>query len=272
MIGGGAHVQALIAGQVWGNIGGAESDAMSDNGNIADPLITICNLINRALVYFVAKKGTAPKSMAPADIKAFFKGKKCALSRYGGTPDVLARTYMAQNGIDLKNDVTIVNNALIAAAPDLVRSGAADIAIATEPQVSFGILNGIWDAPFFSFPSLGEYSFTVLSTKKSTIANDPATVQAFVTAMVEALKLTQTNRKLVEAAIKKDFPNIADPVAKMALDRCYNDQLFSRDGLMSSPAYDKDMASVYASGEMTRHVAYSEVADMSFVLKAHKAP
>jgi len=271
MIGGGAHVQALVAGQVWGNVGGAESDAMSDNGSIADPLITICNLINRALVYFVAKKGTVPKSQSPADIKAFFKGKKCALSRYGGTPDVLARTYMIQNGIDLKNDVTIVNNALIAAAPDLVRSGAADIAIATEPQVSFGIVNGIWEAPFFSFPSLGEYSFTVLSTKKSTITNDPATVQAFVTAMVEALRLTQTHRPLVEAAIKKDFPNIADPVAKMALDRCYNDQLFSRDGIMSSPAYDKDMASVYASGEMTRHVAYSEVADMSFVLNAHKS-
>jgi NitT/TauT family transport system substrate-binding protein len=89
--------------------------------------------------------------------------------------------------------------------------------------------------------------------------------------MVEALKLTATHRGLVEAAIKKDFPNISAPVAKAALDRCYKDQLFSRDGLMSSPAYDKDMASVYSSGEMTRHVAYSEVADMSFVLKAHKA-
>ena len=269
-IGGGAHVQALIAGQVWGNIGGAESDAMSDNTNIPDPLITICNLINRALVYFVAKKGTAPKSMASADIKAFFQGKKCALSRYGGTPDVLARTYMEQNGIDLKNDVTIVNNALIAAAPDLVKSGAVDIAIATEPQVSFGIAEGIWSEPFFSFSSLGDYSFTVLSTKKSTITNDPATVQAFVTAMVEALKLTQTNRPMVEAAIKKDFPNVADAVAKAALDRCYRDQLFSRDGIMTQPAYDRDMASVYKSGEMTRRVPIAEVADMSFVMNAGK--
>ena len=269
-IGGGAHVQALIAGQVWGNIGGAESDAMSDNTNIPDPLITICNLINRALVYFVAKKSTAPKSMAPADIKAFFQGKKCALSRYGGTPDVLARTYMEQNGIDLKSDVTIVNNALIAAAPDLVKSGAVDIAIATEPQVSFGITENIWSEPFFSFSSLGDYSFTVLSTKKSTITNDPATVQAFVTAMVEALKLTQTNRSLVEAAIKKDFPNVADAVAKAALDRCYRDQLFSRDGIMTQPAYDRDMASVYKSGEMTRRVPITEVADMSFVMNAGK--
>ena len=27
----GAHVTALVSGQVWGNIGGAESDAMADN-------------------------------------------------------------------------------------------------------------------------------------------------------------------------------------------------------------------------------------------------
>jgi NitT/TauT family transport system substrate-binding protein len=265
----GAHVAALISGQVWGNLGGPESDAMSDKG-IADPLIAIVGFINRALVYFCAKKGTAPKSMAPADIKAFFMGKKCALSRYGGTPDVLARTYMEQNGVDLKNDVTIINNGLISDAPTLVKSGAADIAIATEPAVSSGVIDGIWDQPFYSFPSLGDYAFTCVSTKKSTITNDPTTVQAVVDGVVEALKVIQTNRAMVEATLKKDFPNVPDAVAKMALDRCYHDQLWSKDGMITSAAYEKDMASVYKSGEMERRVPLTEVADMSFVINANK--
>ena len=57
----GAHVTALVSGQVWGNIGGPEFYAMANVGK-ADPLRTICNLVNRANVYVVARKGTAPKS------------------------------------------------------------------------------------------------------------------------------------------------------------------------------------------------------------------
>jgi NitT/TauT family transport system substrate-binding protein len=262
-------VTALISGQVWGNLGGAESDAMTNNGK-ADPLIAVCNFVNRALIYLCAKKGTKPASMSHDDLKAFCKGKKLALSRYGGTPDVLARQWLEQIGIDLKNDVTIINNGAIADAPTLVKAGAADIAVTTEPQISFGITEGIWEEPFYSFPSLGDYSFSVVSVKKSTITSDPATVQAFVSGLVDALKATWTNRPLVEATIKKDFPTLSDTVTKMALDRCYRDKLFSLDGVITPPAYEKDMDAVYASGEMTRHVPYGDVVDMTFVTNANK--
>src|ERR1700719_716061 len=69
----GSHVTALVSGQVWGNIGGPESDAMANVGK-ADPLKTICNLVNRANLYLVARKGLAPKSSSKADLAAFFKG------------------------------------------------------------------------------------------------------------------------------------------------------------------------------------------------------
>jgi NitT/TauT family transport system substrate-binding protein len=269
MVLGGGHVAALISGAVWGNLGGPESDAMSDNGK-ADPLIAICNFVNRALIYMCAKKGTKPASNSAADLKAFVKGKKLALSRYGGTPDVLARQWLEQIGVDLKNDITIINNGAIADAPTLVKAGAADIAVTTEPQISYGVQEGIWEEPFYSFPSLGDYAFSCISVKKSTITSDPAGVQAFVSALVEALKLTQTNRRMVEATIKKDFPSLSDSVVKAALNRCYKDNLFSKDGMITVPAYEIDMKAVYDSGEMTRRVPYSEVVDMSFVNNANK--
>jgi NitT/TauT family transport system substrate-binding protein len=106
--------------------------------------------------------------------------------------------------------------------------------------------------------------------KKSTITNDPASVAAFVSGLVEALKATQTDRALVAATIKKDFPTLPDSVAKAALDRCYRDDLFSKDGMITSAAYEKDMKAVYDSGEMTRRVPMSEVVDMSFVINANK--
>lgn len=261
---GGSHVAALASGQVWGNLGGAESDAMANNGR-SDPLLAIVGFVDRALIYWSAKKGTAPKSQSKDDMKAFFKGKKVALSRYGGTPDVLGRSFIEGLGLDPKTDITPINQANIADAPTLVKSGAADIAISTEPSISFGIEQGIWDDPFYSFPSLGEYSFSVISVRKSTITGDAATAQAFVDSVVESLKLVQTNRGAVESSLKKQFPTLNEAVVKRALDRCYKDNLWSKTGVITPAGYEKDMESVYKSGEMTRKVAFNEAVDMSLV-------
>src|ERR1700689_4906899 len=100
----GAHVTALVSGQVWGNIGGPESDAMANVGK-ADPLRTICNLVNRANVYVVARKGTGPKSNSNADIATFLKGKRFALSRYGGTPDLLGGWLVITVGLDPRRGI-----------------------------------------------------------------------------------------------------------------------------------------------------------------------
>src|ERR1700677_709785 len=100
---GGAHVTALVSGSVWGNIGGPESDAMANgNGNgTSNPLISICNVVNRANNYMIARKGLAAKSGSTADIAAMMKGKKIALNRFGGTPDVLGRWYIKKVGLNL---------------------------------------------------------------------------------------------------------------------------------------------------------------------------
>ena len=95
----GAHVSALVSGQVWGNIGGPESNAMANVGK-SDPLKAICNLVNRANLYLVARKGLAPKSQSKADLAAFLKGKKFALGRRGGTPDLLGRWLVVDVGLD----------------------------------------------------------------------------------------------------------------------------------------------------------------------------
>lgn len=267
---GGAHVSALVSGSVWGNIGGPESDAMANgNGNgDSNPLISVCNVVNRANNYMIAKKGLAPKSKSNADIAAFMRGKKFALNRFGGTPDVLGRWYIEKTGLNLTSDVTIINNADSAATPIMVKQGAADIAITTEPQITVGREQGIWDQPYFSFPSLGEYAYSVISVKKATAVQDPATVAAFVGAMIEALKIAATSRPTVESAAHKAFPTLSDTAIKGALDRTYADNIWSKDGYISKKGYALDMSIVAKSGEFSKAISYGDVVDMSFVKKS----
>jgi NitT/TauT family transport system substrate-binding protein len=216
----------------------------------------------------MAKKGMAPKSSSNAELAALMKGKKIALSRYGGTPDVCGRWLLKKVGLDPKNDVQIVNQSDSAAAPFMVKSGAVDIAIASEPQITYGKQQGIWDDPFFSFPSLGEYSYSVISVRKSTMTNDPQTTQAFTDAMLEGLRLTQSSRATAESVAHKEFATLSDAGIKGALDRFYNDHIWSKDGLISARGFALDMDVVYTTGEFNTPVAYSSVIDMEYVIKS----
>jgi NitT/TauT family transport system substrate-binding protein len=261
---GGAHVTALVSGQVWGNIGGPESDAMANVGK-ADPLITICNVVARANEYMIAKKGLIGNAMPAAQIREILKGKKYALNRFGGTPDILGRWYLQKMGVDTGRDVTIINQADTAATPLMLRQGAADITITTEPQLTFGREMGVWDEPFFSFPSLGDYAYSTISVRKSTITSDRKTVQAFVDVMRDQLRLVATNRGTVERAVRNEFPTLSPSGVKGALDRMYADSIWSKDGFVSEKSYALDMQIVAKSGEFTKPAPYSEVVDMRFV-------
>jgi NitT/TauT family transport system substrate-binding protein len=267
---GGAHVTALVSGQVWGNIGGPESDAMANVGK-SDPLISICNVVNRANVYIIAKKGTAPKSGSNADVAAFFRGKKLAFNRYGGTPDVLGRWYLAKLGLDPVKDVTVINNGDTTTTLPMVKAGAADIALVVEPLITIGKEQGVWDEPFFGFPSLGDYSYSVISIRKSTITSEPQAVQGFVDAMIDALKLTATNHAVVEENSHKEFPTMPESGIKGTIDRSYADNLWSKDGVISPKGYALDMEVVAKSGVFTKNVPFSDVVDMQFVTKHRSA-
>ena len=263
----GSHVTALVSGQVWGNIGGPESNAMANVGK-ADPLKTICNLVNRANLYLVARKGLAPKSSSKADLAAFFKGKKFALARRGGTPDLLGRWLVVEVGLNPEKDIDVVNQADMAAVLAMVKNGAVEVAITQEPFITAGVEQGLWDQPFYSYPELGDYPYSVVSVRQSTIASEPQIVQAFVDAVIEALNLAGRDRGAIEAMTHKEFPTLSAAGVKATLDRIYADHIWSTDGMVAEKGYALDMDVVAKTGAFTKSVPYNDVVDMQFVRKA----
>jgi NitT/TauT family transport system substrate-binding protein len=263
----GSHVTALVSGQVWGNIGGPESNAMANVGK-ADPLKTICNLVNRANLYLVARKGLAPKSSSKADLAVFFKGKKFALGRHGGTPDLLGRWLVVEVGLNPEKDVEVVNQADMAAVLAMVKNGAVEVAITQEPFITAGVEQGLWDQPFYSYPELGDYPYSVVSVRQSTIASEPQIVQAFVDAVIEALNLAARDRGAIEAMTRKEFPTLSAAGVKATLDRIYADHIWSTDGMVAEKGYALDMEVVAKTGAFTKSVPYNDVVDMQFVQKA----
>lgn len=159
---GGAHVTAVVSGDAFAVIGGVDSNCLANRGN-SDPVIAICNCVNRANVYLFARTGLAPASSSDEDMAAFLKGKTIVAGRYGGSPNVLTRYLLKQVGLDPDQDVTLVENADASTVTAMLQHGQGDIGNGGEPQIMEGVTAGIWSEPFVKFPDLGDYAYSAMA-------------------------------------------------------------------------------------------------------------
>ena len=140
---GSEHTNAVLTGQAWGFIGGPEHNAYADVKGAN--LRAICNVVNRNNNYFVAAKGVTPGK----DLKTFLKGKRIAVSNYGGTPNSTIRYFLKKFDLDPTRDVTLMEVTTDAIAATVVQ-GKADMGVMNEPMISRGIAAGQWGEPFWN--------------------------------------------------------------------------------------------------------------------------
>ena len=258
---GGAHVTAVVSGDAFAVIGGVDSYNFANAAGTSDPILAICNCVNRANVYLFARKGLIPDgSMAD-----FLKGKTIIAGRYGGSPNVLTRYLVKMNGLDPDTDVTLLENADASTVTAMLKYGQGDIGNGGEPQISEGVTEGIFEEPFVAFPDLGDYAYSVIGVRKSSIEEQPALCAAFVRAMEKALHIVHTDRETAERVLAIEFPTLTAAGRQAALDRAYNDALWAENAFIAKSAVDNAMTVVSVSGLWEGEWDYDKMVDMRFV-------
>ena len=258
---GGAHVTAVVSGDAFAVIGGVDSYNFANAAGTDDPIIAIVNCVNRANVYLFARKGLVPGD----DMAAFLKGKTIIAGRYGGSPNVLTRYLVKENGLDPDTDVTLLENADASTVTAMLKYGQGDIGNGGEPQISEGVTEGIFEEPFVAFPDLGDYAYSVIGVRKSAIEEQPDVCAAFVRAMQKGLATVHNDRETAERILQLEFPTLTDAGRKAALDRAYADNLWSLDGFISQAAVDTCMKVVTVSGLWEGEWKYEDMVDMRFL-------
>ncbi len=261
---GGTHVTAVVSGDAFAVIGGVDSNALANQGN-SDPIMGIVHCVNRANVYLFARTGLAPDSDSVEDMADFLRGKRIVAGRYGGSPNLLTRYLLLQCGLDPDRDVTLVENADASTVTAMLQHGQGDIGNGGEPQISEGVTAGIWEEPFVKFPDLGDYAYSIIGVKKSTIENDPDTCRKFVRAMLKALSAVQEDHALAARVLEMEFSTLTEAGRAAALGRAYDDCLWSEDGIITPRAVDMTMEVLAASGLYEGEWAYDQLVDMRFV-------
>jgi NitT/TauT family transport system substrate-binding protein len=257
---GSGHTNAVLSGQAFAFIGGPEHNAFAKAKGAE--LRAVVNCVDRGNIYFCAAKGQEP---AGTDWPGYFKGKTIAVGPFGGTPNSITRYLLAKWKLDAKKDVTLIetaNSATIA----VVRGKQAQIGEATEPFVTQGVRNNVWSEPFLNVPKeLGPYAYSTLNVRLETIQKEPELVRSFVRGMVKGLKLIYADPDEAGAIAKAQFPTMPIDDLRATLDRSFKDEMWSRDGIVSRPAWATASAVVREAGILKSDIKYDEIIDMSFV-------
>lgn len=268
---GGTHVTSVIIGEAWGVIGGIDSNAIANaKGDCPEPITSFCNCVNKANVYLCASVDDPYTGSTDEDLKEYLKGKTINTGRFGGSPNLLVRYLLLQLGLDPDTDVTLIEPSDVSTSVAMVQTGQANISWATEPQIMDGIDQGVWGEPFYKFPDLGDFSYSVISTRTSTIEKDPETVQKFTNAILRALDKVTADRDFAVEAAAKEFPTTDKKGIEAAINRAISDNLWSKDGMISQEAVNNDMNMAIASKIFQGDFSYDTLVNMNFIEKASK--
>jgi NitT/TauT family transport system substrate-binding protein len=257
---GAGHTNAVLSGQAFAFIGGPEHCAFAKAKGAE--LRAVVHCVDRGNVYFCAARGLAPQDR---DFAGFFKGKTIATSGFGGTPNSITRYLLKKWGLDAKADVTLVETANSAVLPT-VKSRQAQIGSVTEPFITQGVRQSVWNEPFFNVPKeLGPYAYSTINVRLDSIRKEPEVVRGFVRGMMKGLKFLHVDRNGAADIAKKQFPTMALDDLKATLERSFADEMWSADGMISRAAWDTGKAVVIDAGILKTDVTYDEIIDMSFV-------
>jgi NitT/TauT family transport system substrate-binding protein len=257
---GAGHTNAVLSGQAFAFIGGPEHNAYARVKG--GELRAVVHCVDRGNVYFCAAKGQEPTG---ADWTNYFKGKKIAVPSYGGTPNSITRYLLGMWKLDTTRDVTLLEVAS-STVPAAVKSAQAQIGVNTEPQITRGIREGFWGEPFYNVPrELGPYAYSTLNVRLDSIQKEPELVRGFVRGIVKGLQFIYAEPDAAAEIAKKQFPTMPLDDLKATLGRSFQDEIWSKDGMISRKAWATAHAVVRAAGILKADVTYDEVIDMTLV-------
>jgi NitT/TauT family transport system substrate-binding protein len=257
---GSGHTNAVLSGQAFAFIGGPEHNAFAKAKGAE--LRAVVNCVDRGNNYLCAAKGLGPKD---SDWPAYFRGKTIAVGPLGGTPNSILRYLLNKWKLDPTRDVSLVETANSAVLP-VVRSKQAQIGLNTEPFITQGIRNNVWDEPFFNVPKeLGPYAYSTINVRFDSIQKEPETVRDFVRGMVRGLALLYADPKQAAEIAKTQFPTMPLDDMRATLDRSFADEMWSRDGTISRQSWTTARDVVRDAGILKADIKYEDIIDMRFV-------
>lgn len=195
---------AVLSGDVQIGFCGSEATIYVYNQGEEDYLQTFAGLTKRDGSFIVSREKYDNFTLDD------MKGKTIIGGRIGGMPEMTLEWILTQNGIDVKNDLTIDTSIAFASMSGAFIGGTGDFVSLFEPTALQLEKQGYG----YVVASLGELGgvvpYTAYNAKKSYIENNQETLQGFTNAIQKGLDYTHNHTAKELADVITDyFPDVS---------------------------------------------------------------
>ncbi|MBA2449093.1 MAG: ABC transporter substrate-binding protein [Chloroflexi bacterium] len=250
-----------------GGAGAAQALASGSVDLNANSLSGLLNLINagQSVKGFYAGLNQADfEWLARPEIKSWvdLKGKRVAVTGYGGLTDFLTRHALRQHGLEPERDVQIIQAGAFANILSALKAGQADGAILPAPFK--------WQAEAEGFTRLGTeatevaevWPRAILAARERFLDENPNTVRALLRAHVKAIRLAKTDREAAIQALIKVLK-----YERQDSERAYEEVVASLDerGRLPTNSMPVVWQITVAAGEVTEPWPESRFLDRRFI-------
>lgn len=224
---GAANTAALVNGDGWALVTGAEQAFLSQNKGI--DLRAIVTMASSTPMALVAGRNYVSSGKLADDLR----GKKIALSGVGAPPHATGLEILQSLGLDPEHDVTLVEGSDSARVAAL-KSGEADFAFLTQPSIEKVLRSGTASKiVLVGSDVVGDYAAASVMVLGKELDGDPSTATRFVTAITRAGRLIADHPDQALEVAKAEFSDVDADVIRAAFDYYVEHKLFSADGKIS---------------------------------------
>jgi NitT/TauT family transport system substrate-binding protein len=191
------------------------------------------------------------------------RGKTLGISSFGATPDVAARMMIKQSGIDPEKELKVLALGSDAARMTGLMQRVVDVVVMSPPadtqleKQGYKILARAYE--LFNFPYLG------LGTNTRKIKEKPHEIRRVIKAAIRANRFIRDNR---DESVRTfmSWGKVEGEFAYASYDALRN--LFNADGAVPEDGLKLVIDQARRSSKVSREVAPSEVADLTFLRDA----
>jgi NitT/TauT family transport system substrate-binding protein len=262
---GAAMIAAVVSGQAFALTASVDRNAEAKaQGKVVKAVVDVDA---RANIYLMARKDLLPMT---GDLASFVRGKRIAVTAFGGTPNSMLRYLLKQWKLEPGKDVTLIEVSAQSVVPITIASKQADLGISAEPFITQGIVKGIWGEPIYAAKDLGPYADTALSVEESIILKEPQLVRGFVKAVMRGLIYTNAHPDEMVAFAQTEMPTASKEDLEASLKRTFADHIYSTNGFIPPEAWTLGEAVIQQAGILKQEASYDDVIDMQFVKDVQK--
>lgn len=256
--GGTQTIQALLSG---GIVFSASSTDTGANAKLrGGDTLGIAEWVNTLPYMFVTSKDI--------DKGEKLRGKKIAISRFGGAADYAVRMVVRKMGIDPEKEIQILQVGDESLRLTALKQGLVDATVLTPPSnltarnLGFRILTSLQEAGL-------KYSFDAVFVSKEYGARNRDTVVRFLRGFVDGIATMKRNRSESLATLKK-WTRLTDQNALEETYRIFVD-LIPAKPYGSEEGWHNLMEVLSATNPKAKQLGYNEAFDYSYLKEADKA-